>query len=76
MRLDTSSELVIKEVSPPDSRWCSSGHEAPEKFARAGPGTTPHPTRFFRVTSQNTSHVNGTYCEPCLIVAHYLKKRK
>lgn len=70
-----SADMTMKEVDPPSEGRCSSGHDAPPKFARAGPGTTPYPTRFFQVVSEKKPDVNGTYCEPCLIVARAMSNR-
>jgi hypothetical protein len=58
----------------PPNRWCKSGHIAPEKFARDGMGRPETPTRFFSVVSDQAPGINGTYCEPCLIVANALKR--
>ena len=68
-------DLTFKEVNPPHKRWCTSGHEAPEMFAREGPGTEKTLTRFFRVSNTNNKDVNGTYCEPCVIVANALARK-
>jgi hypothetical protein len=63
------ADLTFKEVQEPHNRWCRSGHVAPETFRREGPGTEAIPTRFFRVSSVEHPNVNGTYCEPCVVVA-------
>ena len=63
-------DLVQKEVTHPPNRWCQSGHVAPDVFRRGGATSQEEPTRFFQVSSNADSKVNGVYCEPCLIVAH------
>ena len=34
------------------------------------------PVRWFKVTSKNDPNINGVYCEPCLVVANYVKDQK
>lgn len=75
--LKLTADIITKEVEPPASRHCASGHIAPETFRREGRNTPALPTRFFRITGKNFN--NGIYCEPCYAVASYfarLKKNK
>ena len=78
------ADLVFGEVrTPPPNHWCSSGHSAPEEFAREGPGTEKTPTRFFTVSQRDKIKVNGkrkwvtlgVYCEPCVIVANAMARK-
>jgi len=66
--------ITYKEVDPPDDWLCDCGHTAPELFKRDGAGAAAFPTKFFKVKSKNG--LNGTYCEPCLIVINYLAHQK
>ena len=65
-------DIVFKEVSPPVTGWCESGHKTEKLFKRSGPDSEPEPTRFFRVVGQG---VNQMVCEPCLIVAIYVGRQ-
>ena len=69
-------DLQVKQVSPTHGRWCSSGHVAPEMWAREGKGTGLVPTSFYQVTSVRDSRLNGTYCEPCLVIANAIARQK
>ena len=61
-------DIITREVDAPQGRWCSSGHFAPEKFQ-------DKPTRFFAVSS-SIAPIDGVYCEPCLIVANHVARKK
>lgn len=63
------ADLTQREVDMPHDRWCASGHCAPILFRRSGPGSLEEPIKFFRVIGHGT---DGIYCEPCLIVAHWM----
>lgn len=53
------SEMTLKEVSPPVTYWCKSGHKADEN------------TLFFHVSSDKLPKERwGVYCEECLKAAH------
>jgi hypothetical protein len=67
-------DLNLKEVPPPHQNWCSSGHAAPEKFARHGEALPEEPTKFFQVSSLNNPSANGVYCEPCVIVSNAISR--
>jgi hypothetical protein len=67
------ADMVVKEVAPPMSLWCKSGHEAPAMFRRRGTKAPEEPTKFFRISCSHDPHVNGIYCEPCLIIANAMK---
>lgn len=69
MSLD--ADLVQREVDPPSTHWCASGHEAPRLFRRSGPGSIEEPTKFFHVFGHG---IDGVYCEPCLIIAHHVAR--
>lgn len=64
--------IVFKEVDSPDGYWCDNGHKAPALFRRLGYGQA-EPTKFFCVKSKG---INGTYCEPCCIIANYLARKR
>jgi hypothetical protein len=66
--------VIYKEVKPPDGYWCDSGHVASKTFRRNGPGTEEEPTKFFKVSGPNIP--GGIFCEPCLIIANHLAKKK
>ena len=70
------ADLTVKEVRPPHGLWCRSGHKAPPSFRRDGPLGKELPTRFFQVSSDKAPSVNGTYCEPCLIVANAMNRNE
>lgn len=70
------ADLHVKAVPETAGRWCSSGHVAPESWSREGAGTPLVPTQFFQVTSALDRSVNGTYCEPCLMVANAMAREK
>ena len=67
------ADLTQREVEPPSNHWCASGHEAPPLFRRSGPGGKEEPTKFFHVTGHGT---DGTYCEICLTVAHWMAAQR
>lgn len=67
------ADLIQKEIDRPIDGWCSSGHKAPEMFKRQGPDGPEEPTKFFKLSSDN---ISGIYCEPCLIVAHFVAAQK
>lgn len=67
------ADIVIKEVPAPFNNWCSSGHVCAEFFKRSGPKSSPEKTRFFHFCGQG---INNIYCEPCLIIAQFLAKKK
>lgn len=69
------ADLSVEQVPAPSSRWCSSGHVAVESWSKEGPGTQLEPTLFYRVVSINDAKVNGTYCEPCLVVAQAMARK-
>lgn len=71
MRL--TPDMTMKEVPPPQNNFCRSGHNAPAEFA-PDPKKNPAPTRFFNVSSDADPHVDGVYCEPCLIVSRALAR--
>lgn len=71
MTLD--ADLIQIEVDVPHDRWCASGHHAPPSFRRSGPGSLEEPIRFFQVTCKST---NGIYCEPCLVIAHWMARQQ
>jgi hypothetical protein len=64
------ADMVVKEVTPPTNLWCKSGHEAPTMFRRLGTKAPEERTKFFQVSCSHEPHVNGVYCEPCLIIAN------
>lgn len=65
------TDLIYDEVIEHPTRWCSCGHLASELFKRDGVNATK--TRFFHVQGLG---IDGIYCEPCLIVANYVAKKK
>lgn len=67
------ADLVQREVDNPCDNWCASGHRAPALFRRSGPGSAEEPIRFFHVTGHG---ISGIYCEPCLIIAHYMARQQ
>ena len=67
------ADLSMIEVGQPFNNWCSSGHIAAKYYKRSGPKSKSEPTRFFRV---NCKDFDGIYCEPCLVVANFMAKRK
>lgn len=64
-------DLTFKQVEN-SSRYCSSGHIAPETFKNQDSGLEEQ-TRFFHVIGLG---LNGIYCEPCLCIANYIAKQK
>ena len=68
------ADLTVKETDRPVTGRCDSGHYVPPPshpnglHDREGNGKKT-PIRFFRVSGQNQ---DGTYCEPCLVVANWL----
>lgn len=64
------ADLQYKQVNCVDLK-CSCGHIAPSLFKIDG---VESPTRFFEITKNNI--IIGIYCEPCLIIANFLSKRK
>jgi hypothetical protein len=69
-------DLSAEEVGAPFARWCTSGHVAAEAWSREGAGTPVASTRFYRVVSAKDPTVNGTYCEPCMMVANAMAREK
>jgi hypothetical protein len=67
------ADMTIKEANVPITRWCDSGHNAQATFRRQGPDKPAEPIRFFTVTGHG---INGTFCEPCLIVANHIAQQK
>ncbi len=67
-------DMTVKEVLAPPGLYCRSGHTAPKMFRRAGTKAPEEPTKFFQVSCRAQPHVEGVYCEPCLIVANALAK--
>ena len=61
-------DIITREVNAPPGHWCSSGHFAPEKFQDKS-------TRFFAISSSIAS-IDGVYCEPCVIVANHISRKK
>lgn len=52
------------------SCWCDCGHFARGTFKIDG---EDHPIRFFTIESVT---LTGIYCEPCLVIANYLKSQQ
>ncbi len=52
------------------SCWCDSGHFAKGNFKI---DENDLPIRFFKIDSAS---VNGIYCEPCLVLANYIKNQQ
>lgn len=67
------ADQTISEVENHVGGWCDSGHQAPELFRQAGPGSPELPTRFFLVKNRQ---IEGIFCEPCLIIANHIAKLK
>ena len=65
-------ELTVKEITQPLTKWCSSGHFAPDMFKRKGPDYPEEPTKFFQITGKG---IDGIYCELCLIIANYVAQQ-
>ena len=65
-------DLIQKEVDPPLNNFCSCGHISTGEYKRS-PDSDPEPIRFFQV---NGLEINGIYCEPCLVLIHYLARIK
>ncbi len=70
-----NADLIQEEVEPPDDMRCSGGHIAAPFFRRSGPLSAEEPTKFFKLTHK-TADIDGVYCEPCLVVAHFIAKKK
>ena len=68
------ADFVAREVDAPFRHWCKSGHVAPATFQRNGPKAPAEPTKFFAVSSDAHPGTNGTYCEPCLIIANAMRR--
>ena len=68
-----SIDLTQEEVDPPHNRWCACGHIAPEMYKRSGINSISEPTKFFKVFNKN---INAIYCEPCLVIAHWLSQKR
>jgi hypothetical protein len=66
-------DMTVKEVPPPQNHFCRSGHSAPEVFA-PDPKKPSMPTRFFSVSCDADHRIDGTYCEPCLIVSNAIAR--
>ena len=49
--------MFIKQVKPPQERWCKSRHTAAEGV------------RFFLIENLKNPKANGVYCEICLFLA-------
>jgi hypothetical protein len=62
------ADMVMKEVQVPPNGFCRSGHTAPKLFKRE-PHKPAVATKFFQISSDLDSTINGVYCEPCLIVS-------
>lgn len=71
--MNIKPDVSFIQVDCPD-RKCSSGHIANEMFRRDGKDHPEEPTRFFDVVVKNKSM--GTFCEPCLIMANYIKQQR
>ena len=67
------ADLIQKEVDPPHNKWCACGHIASDTYRRAGPDSLAEPTRFFEVSDGN---IRAIYCEPCLVIAHWLSQQE
>ena len=65
--------MTFQEVSPPISRYCHSGHTAPEFFKETQENGTPRQVKFFQVSGGDTDRV---VCELCLILANFMAKCK
>ena len=63
-----AADLTQKEVDAPPDRYCSSGHNLGVLAAYRN-----KPVRFFQVSGKG---VDGVYCEPCLVLANYVARRK
>lgn len=70
------ADMVVREVLPPPGLQCRSGHVAPEKFRRAGTMAPEEPIKFFQISSAYHPEVNGVYCEPCMIIANAMARKK
>ncbi len=68
-------DITQNEIPRPIDNRCDGCENPALEFKRQGPGSEPQPTRFYKVTADS---INGIYCEPCLVVAHYIAglKRK
>lgn len=64
--------VEIEQIDKEDL-YCDSGHYAKPTFKRDGPNSNEESVRFFKVSSKDA---NGIYCEPCLILANYIKAAK
>lgn len=69
------ADMEVKEVEAPTTLWCKTGHAAPARFRRQGTTAPEEPTKFFKVTCSHSPHVNGVYCEPCLIIANAMSSK-
>lgn len=67
--------VTFKQVDPPNNHICSSGHTAKGTFKVGGSQDKPTPTRFFEVYTEQAGLV-GTFCEPCLVIANYLRRQR
>jgi hypothetical protein len=66
-------DISIREVDPPEDKWCHSGHHSTGTFKRAGPNSKAEPIRFFRFTGLGR---DGIYCEPCLVIMNHMVRLK
>ena len=63
----TTSEVISEERR---CKGCAArGAVPPPAWEREGVGKGLEKTRFFRVSSQGNPASDGTYCEPCIVVA-------
>jgi hypothetical protein len=63
------AEITFRIVDAPASRWCSSGHRAPETFKRVlSADGLEEPTKFYEASGD----IQGCYCEPCVIIAKWM----
>ncbi len=60
----------MTQVDTNTSCWCDCGHYAKGTFKVDGQDL---PIRFFKIESPTLS---GIYCEPCLVIANYLKDKQ
>ena len=63
-------DITFRETTKPDSGLCRSGHTAVDMMFQG------KPVRWFQMTCTETPEIDGVYCEPCLVVANYLKAQK
>lgn len=68
----SNADFSVKEITQPVTKWCVSGHFAPDMFKREGPDRPEEPTKFFHVIGKD---IDGIYCELCLIIANYVAQQ-